>query len=392
VHLRSLSRTTFGNIDLTNRTLFGSLFYMHGLRCICNDWLRQSRRVGVLLATVISAAGCIESLDTEHSPIGTIERDCVIPAPREIEALSAPSSIEYSGRSLWIWETLSLTEGGEVDTPYARVASADNLCADGPELALNADGKVASLISLTETEQAENDVRSDGRRLKLVPRGGFVDQGTAYLFYDHLLRGPTAFDEQNLGTGLCVLRDEAAPCERVGLPDDTRIFDPQVRVLNRGGLVVDGRALVYGCRSVAALQGVCTVTGAPLDALTVAAKYQVHNDFSGWQTALEQASNISDEIGPITVSPRGRGYLMTVLDIFDSRVYLRHADTPLGPFGRRIPAFQTLPTRGGFPGGGREHAGLSRDPQTIHLTYTTDDPSAPGLHIVTFRSFGEFWE
>jgi len=346
----------------------------------------------VIALLAVAVGGCIEPLGTETSPIGRVERDCLVPPASSVDPLGAPTALEYPGRSLWTWESAHLDDGRLVEAPYAVVESAAEACAHGPELVVGLDARPRSLLSLTEAERAENEVRTDGRRLALVPRGGFVHLDFGYLFYDHVLRGPGILDEENLGTGLCVLVDgPQEACRRVGLPDDTRLFDATRRVLNHGGLVANEHALVYGCRSVATLQAVCTVTGAPLDALTDPAAYRLHDDFDGWQSELDRGTNIVDELGRITVAPFKGGYLMTALDIFESRIYLRHAATPFGPFTRRVAAFDLLPTRAGFPGGGREHAGLRDDPQTIHVTYSTDDPRAAGLHLVTYRVFGEFW-
>ena len=44
-----------------------------------------------------------------------------------------------------------------------------------------------------------------------------------------------------------------------------------------------------------------------------------------------------------------------------------------------------------FPAGGREHSGLRHGaPRTLHVSYATDGPAAPGLHLVSFRFFGDF--
>lgn len=349
-------------------------------------------KASLILTLACSPLGCIESLGTEQSAIGEVQRDCLLPTPPDVQALSAPVALEYARHSLWIWESLPLPKGGVVEAPYARVDSADDLCANGPQLHKSEAGEILSLIALSEAERADNAARDDGRRLALVPRGGLTDGDTGYLFYDHMLYGPGIFDQENLGTGLCVLKEGTETCERLGLPDATRLFAPSDWVLNRGGLVAEERGLIYGCQPVAALQAVCTVSGAPVDSLREPGAYRVHSDFEGWQPQLERGSSLVDELGPMTVSHYQSGYLMTALDIFEARVYLRYADTPLGPFGRRVAAFDILPTQNGFPGGGREHAGLRRDPHTLHLTYVTDQPGASGLHLVTFRVLGRFWE
>ena len=132
------------------------------------------------------------------------------------------------------------------------------MCASGVTLGLDAAGAPASLLALTPQETAANAARSDGRQLARVPFGGFVYAGLGYLFYDHALVGPGIFDEESQGTGLCVRADQAVTCNRVTVNGDTILWKPDQRILNSGGLVVDDRALVYGCRRVASFSTPCT--------------------------------------------------------------------------------------------------------------------------------------
>jgi hypothetical protein len=345
------------------------------------------RRPLHVVLVVLSSGGCIVHLGDDESAIGHITRDCVVPVPDGVSALAAPVSLEYPTGSLWIWEELELANGGTVEGASAFVESAEAVCAAGPTLAVETSGVPASLLALTGEERAANERRRDGRRLILAPRGGFVEGTTGYLFYEHVLRGPEVFDEAVIGTGLCVLPEGASSCERVGLPDATVLFHPTERSLNGGGMVAGDRAFVYGCHRVAELRAVCTVSSAPLDQLTEPQRYQVHSQLSGWRDELTEASSLVDELGTITVVPYGDEFLMTTLDIFEARVYVRRAGSPVGPFGRRTTAFSVLPSSF-FPGGGREHAGLRRAPDELNLSYTTDNAQAPGLHLVTFRTFG----
>lgn len=364
--------------------------------------VRSPAVVSLTAVVALGAAGCVQPIDEEQSSVGEVTRDCLVPAPEGVEGLGAPVSLEYASESLWIWEELRLHGGGVVPNASARVTSASAVCAGGPALSRDGQGAPLTLLALSAAEEAQNAARTDGRRLVLVPTGGFVHAGVGYLFYDHVLKGPGSFDADVLGAGICVLPEGASSCDRVmdsagGGGAETVLFAPRERVLNRGGLVApvaaggggtEQRALVYGCRGEAAFLSVCTVTGAPLDRLTEPEAYQLHNDFDGWTDELTAASSIVDELGPVTVSRYEGEYLMTVLDIFEAKVFLRPAKTATGGFGRRIFAFDVLPSSF-FPGGGREHSGLRTASRTLHLTYTTDDPRGSGLHLVSFRAFGE---
>jgi hypothetical protein len=53
-----------------------------------------------------------------------------------------------------------------------------------PELALwDATGQLQPLLELSVAQQAENQARTDGRRLRLIPTGGFAHEGKGYLFF-----------------------------------------------------------------------------------------------------------------------------------------------------------------------------------------------------------------
>jgi hypothetical protein len=317
--------------------------------------------------------------------VGEVVNDCILPVPSGFMALSAPVSVEYSDRSLWLWEDLWLEGGGIASFPSAFVSDVDHVCDSGPTLTASDAGELLPMFALTEAELEENLAHNDDRRLSLSPTGGFVHEDIGYLFYDHVIRGPGFFDEERLGTGICVLAPGATQCDRVGGPDGTILFAPTERVLNRGGITMGDRAYVYGCRPVASFQEVCTVTGAPVDRLTDPTAYRVHNDFDGWVDDLTRAASIVDDIGQISVSPYGAGVLMTVLDLFDATVHLRTAPAPVGPFSARADAFAAYASDTFFTGGGREHTGLRGASNTLHLSYSTDNALAPGLHLVSFE-------
>ncbi|HWO19708.1 MAG TPA: hypothetical protein VNO30_13075 [Kofleriaceae bacterium] len=330
-------------------------------------------------------------IEQHQSAIGEITRDCVVPPPAGVAALGAPAALEYPDRSLWIWDELELEGGRRVETPAAVIASAGAACQDGPALVRDGAGEPVPLIALTAEEQLANETRTDGRRLALVPHGGFVQGGAGFLYYDHVLRGPGLFDTEIQGTGLCELATPEAPCRRVMRGGSTLLWPAGARVFDRGGIVVGERALLYGCRAVASFSRLCTVASAPVASLEEPAAYQVYNALRGWVDALTDASVLADELGGVTVSPYGGGFLATSIDIFDARVSVRRSARPENGFGHRIAAFDGIPSTSGFGlvSGGREHAGLRARPDEIVVSYRTD-AGAPELHLVAFRFFGDF--
>lgn len=346
-----------------------------------------------LLPWLAALAGCLTHLDDETSAIGEVVGDCVVPAPAGVAALHAPVALEYPDRSLWLWSSLPASDGGTLVTPSAWASSAGDVCARGPRLVVDSGGAPVSLLALSADEVAANAARTDGKRLALAPLGGLVDAGTGYLFYRHELLGPGLLDVEDLGTGLCTLAAGADGCARVTAAGATVLWPPGARVLDRGGLVVGDRGLVFGCRAAAAFVDPCTVAGAPRDRLTDPAAWQVWSVFDGWQDAQVRGTTVSDEPGPFTVSAYDGGFLATRMDLFTARVEVRRSPRATDGYGHRVAAFAALPPTSWFVNGGREHAGLREDgePRTIHVSYATDNPAAPGLHLVSFRFFGR-WE
>jgi hypothetical protein len=342
-------------------------------------------RWSVLLPAV---AGCIHTIDEHDSPIGAVIRDCVVAMPAGVASLDAPASLEYPDHSLWLWESVSLADGASVSGAAAAIADADAACA-GPALIAGADGAPLSLLALTPDELAANASRTDGKRLALSPTGGVVANGVGFIFYDHVVRGPGFFDADVLGTGVCVLDAGATACRRVAASGSTLLWTPDELVVNRGGIVDGDRAVVAGCRAVAAFDDPCTLAGVPVASLTDPGAYQLWNAFSGWVDKLTSASAIADAPAQLTIARYDAGYLAISLDIFAARVQVARTSDATGAYGHATPAFDVVPASL-FPSGGREHAALRPRAKSIAVSYATDGAAAPGLHLVTFGFYGDF--
>ena len=342
------------------------------------------------LACALGPAACIEPLDEETSSLGEVVADCVVPPPAGVARLGAPVSLEYADHSLWLWDQLPLAGGGAVAGVAAIAADPAAVCAEGPALVTDPGGAPRSLLALTPAEVAANAARTDGRRLALLPRGGFVDGGDGYLLYGHALLGPGLFDVEELGTGLCVLAAGATACERVAGGGGDTILWPADRWLDGGGLVVGDRALVVGCRRIAAYTPPCVVSGAPLARVRDPAAWQVWNAFTGWGDDPRNGSVLLDSVGAVTLSAYEDGFLVTSLDPFENRVGARRSAVATDGFGHPSPLFDVVPASA-FVSGGHEHGGLRHGAaRTIHVSYSTDGEAAPGLHLVTFRFHGAF--
>lgn len=337
----------------------------------------------------LAATGCIEHLGKEESRLGELLRDCVIALPAGVSELGAPAALEYPDSTLLIWPSLALSDGSVVQNAAARASDAAALCAKGTELFVDEQGIPRSLLRLSDEEITANTDREDGRRLELVPVGGFVHEGVGYLYYEPTLLGPGFFDAEKLGTGLCVLEGDG-DCQRVEHDGDTLLFPPSARPLNQGGFVSGDRALVYGCTHAASFSDPCTLMSAPLEEVTDPAAYRVYNAFDGWVEKPTEASILFDRPGPLSVSRFAGRYAAVVLDIFQTQFGLQVAPSPTGPFDPPELLFQGVKPDGLFPGGGREHSGLRRDERTLHVTYFTDRAGSEyGLHLASYRLFEE---
>ncbi len=342
------------------------------------------------LALALALAGCIEPLGEEASTLGEVIADCVVPRPAAVAGLGAPVSLEYADHSLWLWDQLELSGGGVVAGAAAVVADAGSVCAQGPALVTDPGGAPRSLLALTAAEVAANAARTDGKRLALLPRGGFVDGDEGYLLYAHALLRPGLLDVEELGSGLCVLAAGATACERITGDDGATVLWPADRWLDGGGLVVGDRAVVVGCRRVAAFTTPCVVSGAPLARVRDPSAWQVWNAFTGWVDDAGNGSVLLDSTGAVTLSAYEDGFLVTSLDPFENRVEARRSAVATDGFDHPSALFDTVPASF-FPSGGREHSGLRHGAaRTVHVSYATDGAAAPGLHLVTFRFHGAF--
>lgn len=290
---------------------------------------------------LLPLTGCVTLIEEHDAPIGEVVRDCVVPGVTE-----PPVSLEYDDHSRWIWEDASAIGGCEVTLE-------------------------PPVLGLSDEEVAANAARTDGKQLALRPTGGVVADDVGYLYYEHVLRGPGLFDEEVLGTALCVLDGDG--CARVS-PDV--MWTPDTRALNRGGLVVGDRAVIAGCRSIAPLDDPCTLSSVAVADLRDPAAYET--------VAWEVVNNA----GAVTLAPFEDGYALVTMDIFEAAVDVRRSDTADRDYGHAVTAFEVAPPEEWFVRGGREHRALREGPRELVVSYGNDD----GVHLATFRSFEGSWE
>jgi hypothetical protein len=346
-------------------------------------------------AMAVLLGSCVTALDEEESRLGELMRDCVVPLPAGVAGWGAPVSLEYPAGSVWIWGSVILEDGSESRNVMALVRTAAEACAGGFDLVRDGGGgRLLSALGLSSAELAANAARTDGRRLDLVPAGGFVHSGRGFLYYEERLSGPGLFDSELLGRGLCLFEHgETAPCTRLARNGTTRLWGPDSRPLNRGGFVDEaGFALVYGCDHVAAFEDLCAVARAPVAEAGDPAAYRFYNPFSGWIEDPRNAGVLFHHPGPVTVRWNeflGR-YTAIGMDVFESRVVLYRASEPTGEFDGPVGLFDAVEPASFFVGGGIEHAALSEESgRTLHVSYHTNaEGPEHGLHLVSFRFLG----
>lgn len=340
---------------------------------------------------VLSATGCVRVLDEETSTSGRKIRDCEVPVPPGVVALGAPVSLEYEDGSLFVFGLVELEGGGLAQNAAAFVSDAADLCANGPELQTTSGGALSSLLTKTPSEIERDATRTDGRQLWLMPTGGFVHDARGYLFYEHL-EGTSLLESTSLGTGLCTVEPGTTTCTRVEALGGTVLFSPE-EPFDQGGIVIEDHALVFGCRVVADFTRLCTVSGAPLDALEDPDAYARWNTEDGWVDDPRAASVLSSAFGTLTVSEYLGAYLATSLDPFDGVFYVQRMASATEPFGRRMVAFEIAANEAAFPTGGHEHVSLRDHPREITVTYGVTRDGVQRLHLATFRfhssEFGE---
>ena len=349
------------------------------------------RTLTLFMLALGSGAGCVDVIgEAGRADVGAVVTDCVVPAPDGVVALGAPVSLELPVGSLWIFGETELTAGGSVGSAAALARDVDDACAGRLELVRDADGAPAPFIPLTAKEQAENAARSDGRRLDLVARGGFVAAGQGTLYYDEILRGPGPFDAEWLGTGVCAVGAADAPCARApGL-----VWSGAQPTWGAAGLLGDdGEAYLGACFHAAAFTDLCGVARVDPAAAGDAGAYSFFNAFNGWVNDPHGYTVAFDGPGAVTLAadPQLGGFTAVSANLWDSTLELRTAPAPEGPWSEAGTLVRAVPPDGWFISGGVEHAALrSADGRTLAVSYHTVSATGPsGLHLVTVRVGGE---
>jgi hypothetical protein len=360
----------------------------------------KTRRTAVLeRATLIMvlACGCAENLGTETPSIraipagsaGSVERDCVVSMPAYITAWSTPATIAYPDGALWIFPSVTLSNGSVVPGAAAWFASADAVCAGTAEWLTNPDGSLAALLALSPAESSANANRGDGRSLMLMPRTGVSEAGASVLFYEHMLVGPSSFDFEALGTGVCTIDRAAGTCTRAVDALGSTVLWLGREFPVRSAFADAGTTYVLACRAPAALMQSCTLARVATSSAGTPSAYSYFDAFAGWQPSRASATQVLDDLAipSLSFNPYQGRFTVVLLDPFVGKVSLRTAAAPDQEFTAPVPLFSTAPPAPGtfIDGGAEQTAFRGENGRVIHIMYTADSGGGREVHLLSYR-------
>jgi len=339
------------------------------------------------------SSGCTLSLDEEHledlSPAFADVRElCVQSPPKGVSQGTALSLALPAGSSFFFGDTIVTEDAAVAFLPNtaALVTDAAKPCAF--DYQRDAAGALEVPIALTEEERAFDEERTDGRRTALWPRGGFAAGDTGYVFYQKVAMADY-FDVAEMGTGVARIR-AGEPAERLAVQRDAEEplltwVAPNFDWATGALLGNDGLAYVYGCYQRAAFDVGCRVARVDPEHVAEPDAYAYY-DFDGeWSDRVERASWVvsgATNLSGFYSTALGR-YVLVYSEFLGNRVYFVTAPEPFGPFSEPVVLTTGLAPREYWIGRVDVHPGLgSADGRRFVFGYHTDNPAAPGLHLV----------
>jgi hypothetical protein len=342
---------------------------------------------------LLSSSGCTLSLDEEHledlsPPFADVRELCVQSPPAGVSQGTAFSLALPTGSSFFFADTV-VEEGATLSfLPNTEALATDTETPCAFDYLRDSNGDLHVPIPLTEEERALDESRTDGRRTALWPRGGFVAGEAGYVFYQKVALADY-FDVAELGTGVAQIRADE-PAERLKVeryPEEPLLtwLAPNSDWGTGALLGNDGMAYVYGCYQRASFDVGCRV--ARVDPARVAEPdaYRYY-DFDGhWSDRVERASWIlsgATNLSGFYSAALGR-YVLLYSEFLGNRVYAVTAPEPFGPFSEPVVLTTGLSPQQFWIGRVDVHPGLgSVDGRRFVFGYHTDNPTAPGLHLV----------
>lgn len=346
-----------------------------------------------LALTLLLGSGCTLSLDEEHledlnPPFRDVHELCVQAPPAGVSQGTALSLALPSAKAFFFGDTCVAAGSSFTLLPNTEALATDptNPCA--LDYVYDPPGDLLVPIALSDDELGLDQSRSDGRHTALWPLSGFVTGDVGYVFYQKVALS-NYFDVAELGTGVAKVR-AGEPAER--LPAQRSADEPWLTWLapnsdwGTGALLGnDGMAYVYGCYQRSAFDAGCRV--ARVDPAHVAEPdaYRYYDSGGNWSDRIEQAAWVltgATNLSGFYSAARG-GYVFVYSELLGNRVYAITAPEPFGPFSAPTLLTTGLAPQSFWIGRVDVHPGLgSADGRRIVFGYHTDNPAAPGLHLV----------
>jgi hypothetical protein len=342
---------------------------------------------------LLLGSGCTVSLDEEHledmsPPVADVHELCVQSPPAGVSQ-GAAFSLELPMGSTFIFGETAVEEGDTVlflPNTEALATDPEDPCAF--DYLRDSNGDLGVPIPLTEDELAFDESRTDGRRTALWPRGGFVAGDAGYVFYQKVALADY-FDLAEVGTGVARIRpNEAAERLSVGRYAEEPLLTwvaPNSDWGTGALLGNDGMAYVYGCYQRASFDVGCRVARVDPEHVAEPDAYRYYDFDGNWSERVERASWIlsgATNLSGFYSAALGR-YVLLYSEFLGNRVYMVTAREPFGPFGEPVALATGLAPTQFWIGRVDVHPGLgSADGKRFVFGYHTDNPTAPGLHLV----------
>jgi hypothetical protein len=340
----------------------------------------------VLLWLSFLPFGCVTPLSEEQPRAGELREDCRVESADETVELSAPVSVPFEAETLWVFPLLARGQG-VLARVGARVPNVLRACDEPLELLADDEGQPLELLSLTEEERADNDTRTDGARLELIPTAGVVVEEQGYLFHDEQLIA-SGGDWQRLGSGLCRFDEAGRSCERLTRgATGARLFGP-TGLHPVSALTTRSYVYILSCTALAAFDHVCVLARVAPQSLGDPSAYRFAT-LDGFVPEMSRAVAVTHALGSLSlrnVSGEG-GPSLVVIDPFDSRVSVHSARSWGEPFEHPRVLFRARPPAvGELLGGGTLELGPGTGQEReIVISYATSHPGQAGLHLASFE-------
>jgi hypothetical protein len=320
----------------------------------------------LLSATLLlTACGVDGPIDPGRGPAAVVVANSVDLGPLETNSMirgrDGGYSADINGRSVWLYGDTFLAspaEDGRTLLDNSWSWTEDRYAADGIVGFLEHTdnlGMPGNILPPTEVEAAFNqahlinDCREPpcGARWALWPGTLLADpqRDRALIFYHKIYAETGAFNFYGVGSSLAVWDDfNAMPQRPVFDPDaehPTLMFNAQEPPFGSAAVIRDDTLYVYGCETVDLVKP-CKLARVPLAEVLDRRAWRYYAGEGRWSEDLSQARPVfhGNDIMSIAYLPARDCYLAVYSEPLDTKVMLRTAPHPEGPWSAPLFAFK----------------------------------------------------